>query len=208
MVLEKKIHVTNEVGQDIYVMAVPRPGWALADLATDVVLLAAGVTEIKAVATAMELPESIATFADLVQFLKVASALGSGTWSVGARPAAAVRTVVEAVQHHSVKIATGKAANLREEGLLSYLSASGIAALLGAETVSMLVMSADGKLITDFDSGPDESWIVTPDGIHRVAHGTVSAIDSAFATIPWTSTTIRLAPEGVEIGNHLDADQD
>ncbi|MFF2041760.1 hypothetical protein ACFVVX_15100 [Kitasatospora sp. NPDC058170] len=105
-----------------------------------------------------------------------------------------------------MKIAAGKAANLREVGLLSYLSASGMAGLLGAETASMLVMSSDGKLVTDFDPGTNESWIVTPDGIRRATHG-AATVDSAFATFPWTSTTVRLAVEGAEVGNHLDADQ-
>ncbi|MFF2041759.1 hypothetical protein ACFVVX_15095 [Kitasatospora sp. NPDC058170] len=86
MVLDKKIHLTNEVGQGIRVMAVPRPGWALADLATDVVLLAVGVTETKAATSAMELPETITTFGDLVQFLKVASTPGLGTLSCRRHP--------------------------------------------------------------------------------------------------------------------------
>jgi len=154
--------MANASDQDIYVIASLNPDWAIADFITDIGLLLVGVEELKAVTTTAELPEALVTIRDLYNFLKISAQLLSGTLSVGSRSAEAALALVEAFKKTSIPIASGDFKNVHDEGVLGiYLSADGIGGLLGASTVSVMVLSGDGKQLAMWNSNSDHSWIAT-----------------------------------------------
>lgn len=179
--------MANNSGHEIYVMASLNPDWAIVDFITDIALLLVGVEEIKAVATAAELPAALNTFRDLYEFLKIAAKLLSGSFSVGSRSAEAALAMADAFKKVAVSIGNGDHKNVDSEGFLSiYLSASGIAGLLGASTVSLVVMSADGKQVALWNTGSDDSWIATGrEKIVRSKYGTIWQEDPSAGSVDW-----------------------
>ena len=158
----QSVYMANASDQDIYVIASLNPDWAIADFITDIGLLLVGVEELKAVTTTAELPEALVTIRDLYNFLKISAQLLSGTLSVGSRSAEAALALVEAFKKTSIPIASGDFKNVHDEGVLGiYLSADGIGGLLGASTVSVMVLSGDGKQLAMWNSNSDHSWIAT-----------------------------------------------
>ena len=158
----QSVYMANGSGQNIFVMASLNPDWAIVDFITDIGLLLVGVEELKAVTMLGELPEALVTIRDLYEFLKIAAKILSGTLSVGSRGPEAALALVDAFSKTSIPIAYGDYKNVKDEGVLGmYLSASGIAGLLGASTVSVMVLSGDGKQLAMYNTGSDDSWIAT-----------------------------------------------
>lgn len=179
--------MANDSGQDIYIIAAPNPDWAIADIVTDVALIFVGLTELKAVFTAAELPATIASLRDLYEFVKITGTLLSGSFSVGTRPTEAALKVIEAVKKNSIPIAAGDHKNIKDENFLSmYLNASGIAGMLGASTVSVMVMSGDGKQVALYNTPPDDSWIATREQkIVRSKYGSIWQKDPGAGSVDW-----------------------
>ncbi|OCB87781.1 hypothetical protein A7U60_g5104 [Sanghuangporus baumii] len=185
--VDNNVYMANDSGQDIYVMATLNPDWAIADFVFDIALLFTGIEEIKAAATAAELPATIATVRDLYEFLKIGAEILSGTVSVGTRPTEAALSLVEAFKKTSIPIAPATYKNVKEDGFLGiYLSVDGIASILGASTVSLIVMSGDGKQVAMWNSGGDDSWIATrAEKIVRSKYGTIWQQDAGAGTVDW-----------------------
>lgn len=187
MGVNQSVWVANDSGQDIYVIAAANPDWVIADVATDAALILVGLTELKATLTLAELPATIASFRDLYQFIKITGTLLSGSFSVGSRPAEAALAVIEAVKKHSIPISAGDAKDVKDANFLAmYLNASGIGGILGASTVSVMVMSADGKQVAMWNTGPDDSWIATREkNIVRSKYGSVWQHDPGAGSVNW-----------------------
>lgn len=66
------IHVADNAGEDIYVMAVLNSEWAVLDFLSNALLFVDGVGEVKEVAEVAEIPKEIKSVEDLVDILKVA----------------------------------------------------------------------------------------------------------------------------------------
>ncbi|KAL1738594.1 hypothetical protein HDZ31DRAFT_50739 [Schizophyllum fasciatum] len=183
----QSVYMANDSGQPIYVMASLNPDWAIVDFVTDIALLFVGVEELKAVTTAAELPEALVTIRDLYEFLKIAAKILSGTLSVGSRGPEAALALVEAFSKCSIPISYGDYKNVKDEGVLGmYLSASGIAGLLGASTVSVMVLSGDGKQLAMWNTGSDDSWITTGDQeIVRSKYGSIWQRDPDAGRVSW-----------------------
>ncbi|TRM67979.1 hypothetical protein BD626DRAFT_109000 [Schizophyllum amplum] len=183
----QSVYMANASGQKNYVMASLNPDWAIVDFITDIGLLFVGVEELKAVTTAVELPEALVTIRDLYEFLKIAAQILSGTLSVGSRGPEAALALVEAFSKTSIPIDYGDYKNVKDEGVLSmYLSASGIAGMLGASTVSVMVLSGDGKQLAMWNTGADDSWITTDEQeIVRSKYGSIWQRDPGAGTVGW-----------------------
>jgi len=183
------VYMANACGQDIYVMASLSTEWAIIDAIADGALLLAAVADIAAVVTTAEaLPEVINTLSDLYGYLKVAAQLLRDTGSISSRTTDAAQTLVNAFANTSIPIAFDDYKNVEEEGVLSiYLSPDGIASLLGASTVSVMVMSGDGKQVAMWDTGADDSWIATnQQTIVRSAYGSIWQQDPGAGTQNWS----------------------
>lgn len=112
-----------------------------------------GFAELKAVFTAAKLPATIASLRELYEFIKITGALLSGSISVSPRPA-------KAVKKNSIPIVARDHKDIKDENLLPmHRNASSIAGILGASTVSVMVMSGDGKQVALYNTPPDDSWI-------------------------------------------------
>ncbi|KAI0777194.1 hypothetical protein BD413DRAFT_467025 [Trametes elegans] len=187
MGVSQSVYMANASGQKIYTIAALNPDWAIADFITDIGLLAVGVGELKAVATAAELPEALVTFRDLYRFLKIAVQILGGTLSVGTRGPEAALALVDAFKKTSIPIEHGDYKNVKDENVLGiYLSASGIAGLLGASTVSVIVLSGDGKQLASWNTGSDDSWIATEEKqIVRSVYGKIWQRDPGAGVVQW-----------------------
>jgi hypothetical protein len=180
---DQNIYVANNSAQDIYVLAAPGTAWTIADVVTNTALMLTGVGELKAFASAGELPAAINTIGDLYKALRVGAALVRA----GGRGYEAGEAVVTAFKNNSIDIPAGQYKNVRDQGTLStYLNPSGIAGMMGAQTVSLTVMSADGLQVAQFSSGPDDSWIATgSQTIVRSVYGTLWDQDPAAGAQDW-----------------------
>ncbi|KAK4233256.1 hypothetical protein C8A03DRAFT_39049 [Achaetomium macrosporum] len=179
MGLSHSVYMANDSSRDIHVMASLNPDWALVDFAVDIGLLMIGVEELKGAAMAAELPETLATLRDLYEFLKIAGELAGGMAGAGSRPAEAAMALIDAFKKTAVCILAGEYRDVERDSFLSiYLSADGIASLVGAETVSVMVMSSDSDgsrmQLAVWNTGADDSWIATRDEvIVRSKYGTI-----------------------------------
>ena len=183
----ESVYMANSSGQDIFVIAAPNPDWAIVDFLTDVGLMFVGIGEIKSVVTAARLPEALKTIKDIYEFVKIAGKLLSGTISAGTRGPEAALALIEAVKKNSIPIKAGEYKKVNDRGVLGmYLSASGIADLLGASTVSVMVMSGDGKQVANFNTNGDYSWIATSNKkIVRSKYGSIWQQDPGSGSINW-----------------------
>lgn len=185
--MSQHIYVANNTQQDIYVLSAKSTSWTIGDFLTDIALFAVGIGEIKAGLSVAELPATINTMRDLITVMKTIGALLSGTVAVGSRSAEAIKEVVEAFKKSSLKIAPGEYKDIRDTGLLDYLSPSGIAGLLDADTITLLMMTDDGKKVTDFPTNIDYSWIVNSFDIVRSKYGTIHQEDPGAGRYLWNN---------------------
>jgi len=177
-------------GQDIFVMAALSQDWPIFDFVADAALLLAGVQGILAasIAEAADLPAVVKSFSDLYQYLKVAVQLLSRTDRVASDAKGAAQVLVDAYTNTSIQITFNDYKNVQEEGVLDvYLSPSGIAGLLGAKTVSVMVLSRDGKQLAMWDTGDDDSWIATnQQTIVRSVYGSIWQQDPSSGSEDWS----------------------
>jgi len=188
--LTQHVYFANASSKDVYIMAVENLDWIIVDVIADVALFALGIGEIKAVTGIAELPEALNTIKDIYKFLSIAVKLIGGTISIGSRSAEAIMAVVEAFKKASIKIPCDDYKDAIDRGILGiYLSASGYAGLFGASTVTLVVMSGDGKQVSQYNTGPDYSWIATNrEVIVRSRYGTLWQEDPAEGSYDWKSS--------------------
>lgn len=187
--MAQHIYVANHNQQNAYVLAAKSTGWQIADFLTDIGLFAVGIGELKAALTVADLPATINTVSDMIKVMKVVAGLLSGTAAVGSRSAEAAKEVVDAFKKSSIEIPPQDYKDVLDTGVLGYLSPSGIAGLLDADTITLVVMTNDGKEVADFSTNIDYSWIVTPDGIVRSKYGTINVEDPGAGQSTWTKVT-------------------
>lgn len=180
------VNVANVSGQDIYVLAVAHPQWVIADV-VDAPLFLIGVGEIRSAVPGAELPETIRTFSDLGKFLKVAAKLASGTLAMGQRATEAANAIVNAFKSASIKIPDDQYKNAFDQGFLNTVfNATGIAGMLGANTVTLTILSNDNKQVVQFNTAQDYSWITTSrQSIVRSRYGTLWQQDPQAGEEPW-----------------------
>jgi len=151
----QNVHVANATGDTIYVLPSPNLDWLIADVAVDIGLMLTGVGELKAAYTAIRLPKALVTIRDVARFIKIAGKFASETTD------AAVK-VIDGFKKVSMPIEANEFQNVMDHGFLeTFFNASGYAGFLGASTVSLMIMSGDGKQVATFNTAPDDSWIAT-----------------------------------------------
>lgn len=184
--MSQHIYVANHNQQDAYILTAKSTGWQIGDFLTDIALFAVGIGEIKAALTVADIPATINTTSDLIKVMKVAATLLSGTAAVGSRSAEAAKEVVDAFKKSSIKIPPQEYRDVLDTGVLDYLSPSGISGLLDADTITLVVMTDDGKKVADFSTNIDYSWIVTPSRIVRSQYGTINVEDPGAGQHDWS----------------------
>ncbi|KAF8319818.1 uncharacterized protein EI90DRAFT_3282342 [Cantharellus anzutake] len=181
------VYMANASGQDIQVIASLSPEWVIIDLLFDAALLVAAFTGLSDIIGAAELPEAIETVADLFQLIKIAGGLLKDTVEIGLHIVEAAQTVIDAVIQNTVTISDGSYQDMRDESVWEQcLSPDGIAGIFGAKTVMVLVMSRDGKRVSLWETGPDDSWIATAEHkIVRSVNGRIWERDPDAGTVEW-----------------------
>ena len=77
---------------------------------------------------------------------------------------------------------------LSQDGHSTYTTPSGIAGLLGEETVILTIFSKNVKQVAQFSTGQDDSWVVTKKGtIVRTKYGIIWQEDLYSITNLWNS---------------------
>lgn len=172
----QNVYVSNSTASDFYVMAAPNPNWAVADLGLDAALFATGLGELRAGVAVADLPTTISTFSDLYKVMSISAKVVSGTLSTGTRSAEAAKTLIELFKTDFPKnlLGSGRTVDAMSSGFLSmYMSASGIGGMLGASTVTLMIMSKDGSKVAKFNTPPDQSWIIQDGGVASAKYGTL-----------------------------------
>jgi hypothetical protein len=182
----QNIYVANDSGQDIYVMATLNPDWALADFIVDIGLLVVSLGRIQA-AFAAAAGLTINTPRDLFAAIQLAGQIIRGAASVGSHTVDAAQSLVDAFKNTSTLIVYKDYKDVYQEGFLQqYLSPDGIAGMLGAQTVTLMIMSGDGQQVAMWNTGPDNSWIATNNQqIVRSIYGTLWQQDPGAGTENW-----------------------
>jgi hypothetical protein len=68
-----------------------------------------------------------------------------------------------------------------------YLTPSGIAGMVGVKTISMMVLSGDGKQLAMWSTSSDESWITTSQQMTvRSKYGSIWQQDLGSGTEEWS----------------------
>ncbi|KAK6509234.1 hypothetical protein TWF481_003992 [Arthrobotrys musiformis] len=184
------VYMANDSRQDIYLMVSLNPDWAIVDVIADVILLFNGVEEIKAACTTLDLPAALKTLKDLYDFLKIASMVVGGMFATGSRQADALLSFIEAFKKTSHKLEYNESVEIHSDNFLNYLNADGIAALAGAETVSVIAMSGDSKQLAFWNTNSDASWIATDvRRIVRSKYGTIWTQNPSAGEIIWPNVS-------------------
>lgn len=158
----QNVHVANASGDTIYVMPSPNRDWLITDIVVDIGLMFVGLGELKAAYTAATMPKTLATIWDVFRTLKIAAGFASGTIASVSRSSEAAYKFIEAFKQSSMAIESGDFKNVMDQGFFgTFFNASGYAGFLGASTVSLIIMSGDGRQVAIFNTAPDDSWIAT-----------------------------------------------
>ena len=207
MGVSQSVYMANASEKKIWVLIALKPEWAIVDVFVDVALLLVAAGELKMVAQSAELPEELVTIADLVKFMQVAVKLLWASIGAATRPADAVLSIIDAFKSVSSQVNFGDSPDVSETSFLNYLNADGIAALFGAKTLNVMVMSDDGQQFAWFDSGPDDSWIATNhEKIVRSKYGSIWQEDPGAGSIDWPAPPLPPPPppppSGCRCGGH------
>ncbi|MFF3343635.1 hypothetical protein [Streptomyces flavidovirens] len=204
------MHVANNYGADIYVLASPNADWALAELLTDATLITTPVGQIAVAAHLARLPQTIRTVSDLYQFLKVGSKLGNGAFADGTQPAKELTALIDQFKKNSTKIPPDSVVNVFDHDAVDmYMTPIGWGGIFGASTATLTILAdsvtvyAERTDITgdvakvdsetqkvnprssQFNTGPDDSWIATPSGIVRAKYGDLWVEDPESGSHSW-----------------------
>ena len=186
------VHMANASGQNISVFVGLNPTWSLLDFFLDITLITIGSNEIRGLALAAadfnyHVPGKLETLRDLFEYAVIARVMLTGPRSVDSRMLSAAQRFVDAIRKTAISIPHGKFENIHERNVLQiYLNPSGYAGILGAQTVTVFVMSADGKQVALYNTGPDHSWIATAEQtIVRARYGTIWQQDPGAGNHAW-----------------------
>ncbi|MFD7449631.1 hypothetical protein [Kitasatospora sp. NPDC059827] len=166
--IDSNVHVANHMKEAIYVMPMADPGWTLADVIVD----SAVVTAVLGFSGFSGMPAASVTFGNLITVLG-----GMGTMG----------TLAAALKKSSITIPAGRVENVFSRfRVTATFIASSIAGMLGAKTVSLLIVAEDGRTV-HLTTDPDHSWIATDKGIVRAVYGTLNAQDEEAGFVPWVT---------------------
>lgn len=189
--LSQNIYVANDMGQDAYVMAGLTEEWQIIDGVVGAAELIAACADVAALPEAVaefgtEMPAEISTFGELAKFLKAAAKFANTARKATIGFESKVSNLVRTFQQNSVHIPAGQFQNVSDISISSILTPSTIASFAGADTICLIVMSGDGLYQTSFDSGADDSWILTSDSYFpRSRYGTIWQQDPSSGTQAW-----------------------
>ena len=194
------VHMANASGQNISVFVGLNPTWSLLDFFLDITLITIGSNEIRGLALAAadfnyHVPGKLETLRDLFEYAVIARVMLTGPRSVDSRMLSAAQRFVDAIRKTAISIPHGKFENIHERNVLQiYLNPSGYAGLLGAKTVSVYVMSMDGKQVALYNTAPDYSWIATAQQtIVRAKYGAIWQQEPSSGSHAWPITTPDIA---------------
>lgn len=195
------VYMANSSGQNISILVGLNPKWALLDFFLDITLVTIGANDIRALALSAadlgnyKVPGKLETLQDLFDYSLAAGYLivtGSSRPTV---QLATAQRFVDSVKKTAVSISRSEYKLINQRNVLEiYLNPSGYAGILGAKTVTVYVMSADGKQTALYNTGPDNSWIATGSKtIVRSKYGTIWQQDPGAGSHAWPiSTATRL----------------
>ncbi|KAH6628155.1 hypothetical protein F5144DRAFT_515252 [Chaetomium tenue] len=204
-----QVHVANNSGKDIYVLASPNLHWAIVDIAVDAALIAVGVGELGVAMRGIKAGGWIKSISELALCLKNWAALASATSVVGSRKAAeiaditrAARQANEEINSASIRIPNGSFHRVvHKDWIDRYTQLSGYAGMVGGRTVQLLVKNEDGSQAALFCTGPDDSWIATNRGsIVPAAYGRIWVERSGDWTVDWPKASVSSSPVYVDDG--------
>ncbi|KAJ3497465.1 hypothetical protein NLG97_g1881 [Lecanicillium saksenae] len=175
------VYLANGADANLRVMVGLKSGWAKADAFTDASLMIAS-TAVLALATGgaglAAAPVAASTMADVGAAMFYSAGLGFKGFEAA--------QMIEAFKTSSVPVAPQQYADIYDESFFrQYLSPSGIAGMVGAETVSVVILNEATKQVASFDTGPDESWIVKSDKIVHSIYGSIWQEDSSKPSVSW-----------------------
>ena len=192
----QSVHMANKSGQNIYVFVGLNPHWALLNFFLDITLMVIGANDIRSIALTVadyqnyKVPTKLETLRDLFEYTAVAGVMlttGANIPNVFS----AAQGFIDSVRKTAILVSKGAFKNINQQNILQiYLNPSGYAGLLGAKTVSVYVMSTDGKQVALYNTAPDHSWIATAQQtIVRAKYGSIWQQEPSSGSYAWPITT-------------------
>lgn len=161
-----KLTVTNNLKQNIHVMAAERPGFLLVDLLTDAAMLADAANDLRlALKAGMELPALVADVATLLKCARATRQIAnSGVEAVTAMETAAER-LWDKLMNNTVIVPPGESLDvLTETALTEFCTPAGLLGLLHASTLSMTIATEDKSRQIIIQTDIPETWTVSEVG--------------------------------------------
>lgn len=194
---DAQVHIANKLGRPVYVLVTPSKKWAWADIATVAIeslvieALSAGTATPAVAAEAGLLARGINSVRRLYDFLmqyralRAAKVIGTAAMEQYELGSTLVYSTADSLDpvllklkaflgRYAATIGDGQVQLVSDENFLKVyhaLEPSYWAHLCNADTLHIMIIDETLREFVSFDSGPDESWLVTPDGVVRVKYG-------------------------------------
>ncbi|NBC36062.1 hypothetical protein GTZ99_05765 [Novosphingobium sp. FSY-8] len=195
--LTQNVNVANNMGQTAYVMVGLTPEWEIIDFLVSAAELALALADVAALPEAVSgllngLPATMETFADLAAFTKTVAQFGWRVGSAANHTQLAIKRAIDAFKQSSIAIPYGQVQNVSHMDLSACVNPSGIASFLGAETLQMIVMSEDSQYQANFQTGADDSWVLTNGRYFpRAQYGKLWVQDQSAGTVTWNACSLQ-----------------
>lgn len=200
--MSKSIKITNRLNVPIIVIASERPVWKVADILVDGASFLTGFSDLKAVMTGVfKLPEILASFGGFWDGVSAVRQIVKGA-NAGEKMIDAAERLWDTITKGNVIVQPGATIDIYDESTLeAYFSVSGIAAMNGANTMTLSIVTTDKALGLTTMSDIPESWIVSDNGIQKTSGGPVSPWDGE----PRTTARVSLAggAANINMDNYL-----
>lgn len=175
-----KIHIANNLSEDVFVFVAPNKDWAFADLMTDAVLASSTLSLIG-------LAKSVAEFTALsLQISLYRSTIDSQNEQVKNAVKAFFENFASRLPAQEVEQVFGQT----KLNPVKYLSTSTYGALLSASNMSIIIVTPSLSKAVAFNTNSDWSWIVTDEGIVRAQYGKLWQEDRDAGFYSWGTNNL------------------
>ncbi|MBF4518763.1 hypothetical protein IRZ71_20605 [Flavobacterium sp. ANB] len=157
-----KIYISNNLREDVYVIATKNTDWLLADVGFDTISLAASLATLNA-------PVAINSLKTLWTAFSYIKTIGKATYF----PAGVAVKIFDQLRPNAIKIPSHEFKEVTSDTILKYTSISGIFSELGASNKTLFIYTKNFQFSTTFNTNDNDSWIVMEQGVVKAKFGTL-----------------------------------
>ncbi|TRX37103.1 hypothetical protein [Flavobacterium restrictum] len=157
-----KIYISNNLEEDVYVIATKNTDWLLADIGFDTVSLAASLATLNA-------PVAINSLKTLWTAFSYIKTIGTATYF----PAGLAVKIFDQLRPNAIQIPSHEFKDVTNDTVLKYISLSGLFSEFGASNKTLFIYTKNFQFSTTFNTNDNDSWIVMEQGVVKAKFGTL-----------------------------------